>query len=162
MAAAESDVITMSIDMKKYRIRIHRNTLHALHDPDHIQLLLHPEIPAVLVRRPQADEPFGQTEKVTFDKPGKSGTFELFSKELIHRIQRRYPALKNGEIYRLTGRYRPELRAACFPLPTESAQEKRDEVKENDTDSSDRSGIQINYSSAKQIGTLSPGRKLET
>lgn len=149
MTAAEPGIITMSIDMKKYRIRIHRNTLHALQDPDYIQLLLHPDIPAVLVRRPQQDEPFGQTEKVTFDKPGNSGTFELFSKELILRIQRRYPALKSGEVYRLTGRYRSDLRAACFPLQTDLRPQNPDEVKQNDSPAAYRSGVQINHSAIK-------------
>ena len=146
MTAAEPGIITMSIDMKKYRIRIHRNTLHALQDPDYIQLLLHPDIPAVLVRRPQKDEPFGQTEKVTFDKPGSSGTFELFSKELIQRIQRRYPALKTGEVYRLTGRYRTDLRAACFPLQTDTRLQSQDEVKQDDSPTAYRPRVQIHHS----------------
>ncbi len=131
MLSGDNEPITMSIDMKKYRIRIHRNTLHALKDPERIQLLLHPEIPAVLVRCPQPNEPFGQTEKVVFDKPGNSGTFQMYSMELILRIQRRYPVLKDGELYRLTGRYRPELCAACFPLPAESRQNNPESEVEN-------------------------------
>ena len=131
MLSDNTEPITMSIDMKKYRIRIHRNTLHALKDPERIQLLLHPEIPAVLVRCPQPNEPFGQTEKVVFDKPGTSGTFQMYSMELILRIQRRYPVLKDGELYRLSGRYRPELCAACFPLPAESRRNNPESEVEN-------------------------------
>ncbi len=137
----------MSIDMKKHRIRIHRNTLHALNDPDRIQLLLHPDIPAVLVRSPQPNEPFGQTEKVVFDKPGSGGTFQMYSMELIQRIQRRYPVLKDGLLYRLTGKYRPELCAAYFPLPTESRKSNQNTEVIRDGDCfDDRSGIQINHS----------------
>lgn len=148
--STESDVITMSIDMKKHRIRIHRNTLHALNDPDRIQLLLHPDIPAVLVRLPQPDEPFGQTEKVVFDKPGTSGTFQMYSLELIQRIQRRYPFLKDGTLYRLTGKYRPEISAACFPLPTDYKKSCQfNEVKKDAASRDSRSGVQVDHSPAE-------------
>ena len=148
--SAKSEKITMSIDVKKHRIRIHRNTLHALNDPDRIQLLLHPAIPAILIRSPQLNEPFGQTEKVVFDKPGNSGTFQMYSMELIQRIQRRYPVLKDGMLYRLVGRYRPDLCAACFPLPAESHQGEPDnEVKRNADNTDDRPGIQIHHPSAE-------------
>ena len=148
MLPDHSEPVTMAIDMKKYRIRIHRNTLHALNDPDRIQLLLHPEIPAILVRSPQPNEPFGQAEKVVFDKPGSSGTFQMYSMELILRIQRRYPVLRDGELYRLSGRYRPDLCAACFPLPAVSEQvNPSSEVENYGSDPDDRQGIQIHHSS---------------
>ena len=106
--------ISITVDMKKYRIRIHKNTLRALGNPERVQLLLHPTEPTIMVRCPQKGEPFGQEEKVVFDKPGNDGTFQLYSKELINRLQRIYPCFEKNHVYRLYGIMEPELHAACF------------------------------------------------
>ena len=110
----DQPLISMTIDIKQYRIRIHKNTLHALGDPKHIQLLLHPSEPTIMVRCPQKGEPFGQEEKVVFDKPGNQGTFQMYSKELINRLQRIHPCFERNKVYRLYGTIKPELHAACF------------------------------------------------
>lgn len=106
--------ISITVDMKKYRIRIHKNTLRALGNPERVQLLLHPTEPTIMVRCPQKGEPFGQEEKVVFDKPGNDGTFQLYSKELINRLQRIYPCFEKNHVYRLYGVMEPEVHAACF------------------------------------------------
>ena len=108
--------VSMTIDMKKYRIRIHKNTLYALGNPKRIQLLLHPSESTIIVRYPQEGEPFGQEEKVVFDKPGNQGTFQLYSKELINRLSKIYPCFEKNHVYRLYGTIKPELHAACFPF----------------------------------------------
>ena len=41
---------TIVVDLKKFRIRIHRPTLHAIGDPKLIQLLVNPEKRAVAIR----------------------------------------------------------------------------------------------------------------
>ena len=90
--------ISITVDMKKYRIRIHKNTLRALGNPERVQLLLHPTEPTIMVRCPQKGEPYGQEEKVVFDKPGNDGTFQLYSKELINRLQRIYPCFEKNHV----------------------------------------------------------------
>ena len=132
--------ISMTIDMKKDRIRIHKNTLYALGNPRRIQLLVHPSEPTIIVRCPQKGEPFGQEEKVVFDKPGNQGTFQLYSKELINRLCRIYPCFEKQQVYRLYGTVKQELHAAFFTFdhiqPVEVG-----EVICHDTITDDRSGI---------------------
>lgn len=141
--------ISMTIDMKKCRIRIHRNTLHALGNPQRIQLLLHPSEPTIMVRCPQTGEPYGQEEKVVFDKPGNQGTFQLYSKELINRIHRIYPCFQDKQVYRLYGVLKPELHAACFTFQ-HMQPSGFGEVKRHDSATDHRSGIQGSYSAVVQ------------
>ena len=139
--------ISMTIDIKQYRIRIHKNTLHALGDPKRIQLLLHPSESIIMVRSPQKGEPYGQEERVVFDKPGNQGTFQLYSKELINRIQRIYPCFENNQVYRLYGTLRPELHAASFSFDD---MQSAAFCKENchDTVTDYRSGIQGSHTTS--------------
>ena len=39
MSDKEEGIVSISIDMKKHRIRIHKATLHLLGDPKYIQIL---------------------------------------------------------------------------------------------------------------------------
>ena len=42
MSDHNSPTVLLSVDIKKYRIRIHKATLHLLGDPPYIQLLINP------------------------------------------------------------------------------------------------------------------------
>ncbi|MBR1912121.1 MAG: hypothetical protein IJ828_07170, partial [Treponema sp.] len=131
----------MSIDLKKYRFRVHRGTLHALGDPTQVQLMFDPEKKAIMLVAPSEKAPFGQEEKVVFDKPGHDGCFQLYSMSLIQKIQNIFPDLEDQTTYGLNGKLIPSLHAVYFPLSSLSRIESN-EAKSNGTENHDRQRIQ--------------------
>ena len=119
--------LSLSLDLKQNRIRIHKSTLHRLGDPPRVQLLLNPERRELLISCPSEDLPESQDEKVVFDKPGNDGTYQLYSLELLRRIRLLCPELESGKLYYVCGRYAPGMNAALFRLEdTIRAEERKD------------------------------------
>ena len=108
--------LTLALDLKQNRIRIHKNTLHALGEPKRVQLLLNPEKRALIISCPAKALPESQDEKVIFDKPGSDGCFQLYSQELIRRIRKVCPGLKDGKLYHMSGKYLAGMNAAYFRM----------------------------------------------
>ena len=120
--------ITMAIDLKKYRLRVHRQTLKLLGSPEFIQLLISPANNAIIIQGRPERETGGQEIPVTFDKPGPGGTFEIYSKELISRIRKHFSGLDREGLYRLAGSYMAEEECICFPLSTLSRAEETHDI----------------------------------
>ena len=110
--------ITMSIDMKKYRLRIHKQTLKALGYPNFVQLLISPKSRVIVILKCEKETPGKQEIPVSFDKPNSSGTFDIYCKELITRIQNEFGGLEHPGLYHLEGFPVPEKSGVCFPLKT--------------------------------------------
>lgn len=108
--------ISMSIDVKKNRIRVHKQTLHALGDPPYVQLLFSPKQESIVVLKCDKKVPNGQEIRVTFDKPGSGGCFDIYSKELIARMRRQFSGFDQKGLYRLMGFVVPDEGGVCFPL----------------------------------------------
>ena len=118
-----TETITMAIDMKKYRLRVHKQTLRLLGSPPFVQLLFSTTRKAIVILSRPTIVPNGQEIRVTFDKPDTSGTFDIYSKELISRIKKQFPELDGKGLYRLTGFEIPDECGVCFPLSTLSKTE---------------------------------------
>ncbi len=118
MTEAGEARITMSIDLKKYRIRVHKQTLKALGSPSFVQLLFSPRRNAIVILSCEKQTPSGQEIPVQFDKPDSSGTFDIYCKELITRIQIEFNGLNHEGLYHLSGFLLPEGNGVCFPLNT--------------------------------------------
>ncbi len=110
--------IILSIDLKKPRLRVHRYTLKQLGSPAYVQLLISPAKRAVIIQGCENHTPGGQEFRVVFDKPDPAGSFNIYSKELMARIQAHFPELDGKNLYRLTGYYNSEEGYVCFPLTT--------------------------------------------
>lgn len=108
--------LSISVDLKKDRIRIHKSTLHRLGDPKRVQLLFNPETRELLISCPSKPISESQDEKVYFDKPGNDGTYQLYSSELIRRIQSICPELERNALYYVCGKYVPSMNAAYFSM----------------------------------------------
>lgn len=141
MGGNDSQNIRMSVDLKKFRFRFHRSTLHALGDPSHVQLMFDPEKKAFMLIVSTVKTALSQDEKVVFDKPGHDGCFQLYSMSLIQKIQRIYPDLENQTTYCLNGKLIPSLHAAYFPLSSLSKVD-NNEAKTNDTEDLNRQRVQ--------------------
>ena len=116
MSSSDNHSISMAVDLRKFRFRIHRNTLHALGNPTYVQLMFDPEMKAIMLMAPSKGTAFGQEEKVIFDHSGTDGSFELYSKTLIQKIQRIFPNLQDSTTYLLYGKLIPSRHAVYFPL----------------------------------------------
>ena len=111
----EDNVVTISIDLKKDRIRIHRTTLYKLGNPKLIQLLLSPEC-KVAIKAVDRKVPGGQEIEVNLDKLPPEISFEVYSGLLIERMREAKPELlHDGNVYRLTGTVNKEKKIAMFP-----------------------------------------------
>lgn len=108
--------ISIAIDVKKNRIRLHKPTLHLLGDPSLIQLLLDPHKMVLAIRCPEVAEPGGQEIKIGPHNFLGDNTCELYSRSLLMRM-RAIPGVMPKECsYRLTGYVSTKKRVAVFPL----------------------------------------------
>ena len=111
----EDNVVSISIDLKKDRIRIHRTTIYKLGNPKLIQLLLSPEC-KVAIKAVDRKVPGGQEIEVNLDKLPPEISFEVYSGLLIERMREAKPELlHDGNVYRLTGTVNKEKKIAMFP-----------------------------------------------
>lgn len=108
--------VSISIDLKKDRIRIHRATLHKLGNPKLIQLFVSPDC-NVAIKAVDHIVPEGQEIKVNLEKLPSDGSFEVYSAILIERMRNTKPNLfQNGYAYRLMGKVNQENKVALFPI----------------------------------------------
>lgn len=123
MSEIQDSRIILAIDLKKDRLRVHRAALKLLGSPAYVQLLVSPKDNAIIIMGCEQHLPGGQEIKVVFDKPSPSGTFDIYSKELISRLKKQFTGLNGKGLYRLSGIYQSEEGYVCFPLATLSRAE---------------------------------------
>ena len=88
------------IDSKNNRIRIHRNTLHLLGDPEYIQLLVNPERLMIAVLSSQK---LKTANVIRWDRIAENRSCELYSKILIRQLGSICPYWNKIVKYRLYG-----------------------------------------------------------
>ena len=103
---------TLSIDMKKNRIRIHRNTLHLLGSPKYIQLLVNPTKELIVVMPGRKDDPLAHPVKE--HQITDNNCFELSSKKLINSLRQVNGMFKEQNLYKLCGHYFEKQNVAQF------------------------------------------------
>lgn len=118
MSTQASMPMTLSIDLKKYRIRIHKSTLRLLGDPQYIQLLVHPENMVVAIRSVDHESSTAQTHKIDKKQLQSDNSVELYSRILITRLCEVASELDNGATYRMHGEMIPSQNLAVFSLKT--------------------------------------------
>lgn len=59
---------TMCVDLKQFRIRIYKTTLHSLGDPKYIQILVNPNDKAVAIRSVDVEMSGDQTFRINFQQ----------------------------------------------------------------------------------------------
>lgn len=106
----------LSVDIRKYRIRIHKATLNQLGSPEYIQLLVNPNDKVVAIRGLEKRCKEAHIVSYTHLKP--DNPYELYSKQLITTLISLLPEPNGDCTYRLTGEIHIDKKAAFFPLNT--------------------------------------------
>ena len=104
----------LCIDLKKNRIRIHKQTLHLLGDPEYIQLLVNPQSGTIAIRRSFSEDYLAHRIKAEHLTDGNS--YELYSRELIQTLRTLNTNYENNKSYRIYGNFNTKSNVACFDM----------------------------------------------
>ncbi len=111
----------MCFDLRKYRIRLSHQVIHALGDPQYIQLLVHPEDMVVAVRAVSKEQPGDQTYRVAKQSMLPGNSFEIYSREFMERlcsVAGDVGSFEAGASYHISGIVIPDNRVALYYLNT--------------------------------------------
>ena len=111
-------VTTISVDLKKYRIRVYKAALHQIGDPVHIQLLVNPEDMIVAIRAVEHESPGGQTHRVSRSIMQSDNSVEIYSRSFIDKLCSIIGGLDPGCTYRIYGTAIPGQKLLVFSLKT--------------------------------------------
>ena len=114
----KDNFVTISIDMKKSRIRIHRATLHILGDPKYVQILVNPEKMNVAIKSVENYLPGDQTHTVYKRVLLSDNSYEIYSKSFVKKLYDVVGDLDTRHSYRMSGRLMPAHKAAVFSMKT--------------------------------------------
>ena len=106
--------VSLSIDMKKSRLRIHKTTLSQLGDVGYIQLLVNPAEKILAVRG--SETRCKDSHSLCRVQLNPDNCFELYSKMLVEKIMSLMPTLDRDCTYRIPGEAHTGDRIAFFPL----------------------------------------------
>lgn len=108
----------MSIDLKKYRIRIHKATIHQLGDPKYIQILVNPKTMVVAIRSVEKEFNGAQAHKVNIHRMKSDNSYEIYSRTFTAKLCEIIKGLEDNYSYRIFGNFLPAHNAAVFSLKT--------------------------------------------
>ena len=101
-------------DMRKNRIRIHKQTLHLLGNPDYVQLLVNPHTQTIAIRCSNSRD--RQAHKIKWKLIAERQCCELYSKYLLTTFCNTFIHLDCTQAYRITGKIYAKERLAYFDL----------------------------------------------
>ncbi|MGI6452488.1 MAG: hypothetical protein ACOX0E_03260 [Syntrophomonadaceae bacterium] len=94
------------VDLKKYRIRIHKNTLRSLGTPNYVLLLVNPEEQSLAILRSDRSDPRAHHITMAIFENNKS-SFELYSRSLVKKLRDVCSCWQDSQSYRLYGEVFP-------------------------------------------------------
>ena len=116
----EQDQLTtqISIDLKKSRIRVHKESLHMIGDPMYIQFLVNVERSMLAILGMDNDTSRSAAIRVNLPKLRSDFSYEIYSTSLIDKLAKVFGCFESNSTYRLTVKVIPEKRAVVFPVKT--------------------------------------------
>lgn len=106
--------LSISVDVKKHRIRVHRTTLGVLGKPQYLQLLVNPHDRVLALRAVKSNYP--EAHRVSLSQLNSDHSFELYSKSLITKLKQLVPELNDTYLMKLQGVHMPEKGMVLFSL----------------------------------------------
>lgn len=108
--------VSISIDNKKHRIRIHKSMLHLLDDPPFIQLLIDPEKMIVAIKAVDHASSGDQTHKVNMKTLKSDNSVEIYSMTFISRLNSVAGILYDESLYHMPGVVLGPQKMAVFSM----------------------------------------------
>lgn len=102
----------ISIDLRKYRIRIHKKTLHSIGDPEYVLLLVNPEERTLAILRSSRSDP--RAHHIAWASLVNKKSFELYSRSLVESLCDVCRNWKGNQSYRMYGEIIPNEGIARF------------------------------------------------
>ncbi len=106
--------LTILLDFKKYRIRVHKQTLHFLNDPEFLLLFVNPELGYIAMRKGNKDGPL--VHRINKYTNSSDKCLELYSRNLLQTLQKTYSAWQDNYCYRLNGEMMVDEKIIRFPM----------------------------------------------
>lgn len=103
MIELSSQLTQMSIDIKKNRIRVHKESLHLIGDPKYIQILVNINNRLIAIMAIETDQTDLQSYRVDQNRMESDFSFEIYSSPFIKKLCNEFNCFKKGKCYRLTG-----------------------------------------------------------
>lgn len=100
------------VDLKKYRIRIHKKTLHSIGTPNYVLLLVNPEERTLAVLRSERSDP--RAYRITAASLESNKSVELYSRSLVKNLRDVCSGWQDSQSYRLYGEIIPSEGMARF------------------------------------------------
>ena len=118
MNKKNAETVTMSVDLKKYGIRIHKTLYRLIGEPKYIQLLVNPDEMIVAIRGVDKSVPKDSTHKINVKRMYSEASYEIYSRFFVCKLCEVVGDIKEGYSYRLSGEVLPSQGMAVFSLKT--------------------------------------------
>ncbi len=105
---------TLSIDLKRNLIRIHKATLNILGQPEYIQLLVNPDDRSIAIMKGFSSDKLAH--HVKYDRIKKGQSCELYSTVLLNNLRIISNQFEQSKAYRIYGNYHPEYEIVKFSI----------------------------------------------
>lgn len=112
----QNQELILTIDMKKNRIRVNRQTLAAIGMPNSILLLVDPQEMSIAVKGTNRIEKQTDSQTIVLRLKNRSRSIEVYSHALVTQLRILEPKLKVTGVYHLRGRAFPVECIAVFSL----------------------------------------------
>ena len=93
----------LSIDLKKHRIRIHRNTMRILGEPKYVLIMVNPEERTIALSRSAASEK--RAHKIPPPRKDGRQEYEFYSTSLVQSLSRLNKYWHESGKYRMNAEY---------------------------------------------------------
>lgn len=114
MIMNETKSIAISLDWRKNRIRIFKETLYEMGKPEYICLLVNPDTRTIAVKGTSISD--GITHSVNWDALQKERSYELYSHAFLSRLFNINNSWDEEHSYRIYGKVNPALQIAEFKI----------------------------------------------
>lgn len=106
--------LSISVDIKKNRIRVFKNTLNVLERPQYIQLLINPHNRVLALRA--VDSNISEAHRVLLSQLNSDHPFEMYSTSLIRKLKVLFPEFNDATLIKIPGVHVPGKRLLLFSL----------------------------------------------
>ena len=103
----------LTIDFKKYRIRIHKQTIHLISDPDYIQFFINPNAKKIIIVGSNGFDHLAHNAVRAMNSPN---SLELTSRSLLRQIKTINPIFTEGKSFNLYGTVENRNTIAVFDI----------------------------------------------